>query len=227
MKRLIFPVLLSSLALPVAFAQNNLQPVLARLDQAAAGFHNAQADVRYDNYTKVVRDHDIQTGSLFIERTGKATSMGAVFFDASNKSMPARVVDYDGKQLAVFTPGTNQEDIFSAGGNQARYESFLTLGFGGSGRDLAAAWNITDQGAETINGIKAEKLDLVSKDPSVVNTFSHITIWLDLSRGVSVRQIFYQPNGNMRTADYTNIRENAKIDRKPYQIKKGAQIIRH
>jgi len=50
---------------------------------------------------------------------------------------------------------------------------------------------------------------------------------------VSVRQTFFQPgskpdtDGDYRTADYTDIKTNTKIDTKPYAIKKGAQVVRH
>ena len=209
-----------------AHAQNNLQAALGKLDQASTGFKNAQADVHYDQYTAVIRAHDAQTGQMYIERSGKTSTMGAVFFDPG-QSNPARVVNYDGKILQVYTPGTNQNDVFSAQGNQARLETFLTLGFGGSGKDLAAAWNITDQGSETVSGTRTEKLDLVSKDPSVSNTIKHVTIWIDLSRGVSLRQQFFQSNGDIRTADYSNIRENQSVNKKPFAIAKGAQVVHH
>jgi outer membrane lipoprotein-sorting protein len=223
----LFPIaaLVIAFATPATRAQN-LPVVLAKLDAASAHFRNAQADLRYDNYTFVVRAHSLETGSLYIERIANGDRMGAVFFDPG-VSTPARIVNYGDGELRIYTPGTNQEDVFSAGANQAKYDTFLTLGFGGSGKSLAAAWNITDKGPATINGIPTEQLDLVSKDPAIRNTFTHITVWIDLTRGLSVRQIFYAPNGDTRTADYTNIRENQSIDRKPYDIKKGAQIVRH
>ena len=207
-----------------AHAQNNLQAALGKLDQAATGFKNAQADVGYDEYTAVIRAHDKQTGQIYIERSGKTSTMGAV---VTGESTPARIVNYDGKILQVYTPGTNQNDVFSAQGNQDRLETFLTLGFGGSGKDLASAWNITDQGSETVSGTKTEKLDLVSKDPSVSNTIKHVTIWIDLNRGVSLRQQFFQSNGDIRTANYSNIRENQSVNKKPFAIAKGAQVVHH
>ena len=70
---------------------------------------------------------------------------------------------------ASIRPGTNHVETHAASGaDQARFETFLTLGFGGSGADLAKAWNITDQGTDNHrSAVKVEKLDLVSKDPSV------------------------------------------------------------
>lgn len=216
------------------FAQSpspQLAAVLSQMDAASTHFKNAQADVSYDNYTRVVNDHTVQPGNLYVERAGSSENMGALFFDlgpdGKPSKSPSKIISFDGQLLRIFTPGVNQVDIFKAGANQAKYESFLTLGFGGSGKDLVRAWTITDQGPETINGTKTEKLDLVSKDPSVKNIFTHVTVWIDPTRGLSLKQIFFAPNGDNRTATYSNLRLNSSINKKPYAISKGATPINH
>lgn len=221
-----------TLAPLAAIAQSpQLKAILDQMDAASANFKSAQANVRYDNFTRAISAHDIETGTIYVERTGSSEQMGAVFFDvdASGKpaASPAKIINFDGATLRIFSPGVNQVDLFKAGANQAKYDSFLTLGFGGSGKDLQRSWDITDQGSETIDGVKTEKLDLVSKDPSVKNMFTHITIWIDPSRGVSLKQVFYAPSGDNRTATYSNIRLNSSIDRKPYAISKKATVIPH
>lgn len=212
-----------------------LKAALDQMDTASAQFKSAQADVQYDNYVQVVRDHTLQTGSIYIERTGNTEQMGAVFFDAGPdgkaSKTPAKVISYSGGTAQIYSPGVNQVDIFQAGANQARFDTFLTLGFGGSGRDLARSWTIQDNGPETLNDngkpVKTEKLDLVSKDPSVRNLFEHVTIWIDPTRAVSLKQVFFAPHGDTRTAVYSNIRLNTRIDKRPYAISKNATPIRH
>jgi outer membrane lipoprotein-sorting protein len=209
-----------------------LAKVIAQLDAAAKNFHTAQASVQYDNYTRVVRAHDLETGSIVVERSGNTTDMNAAFYDLGPDGKPAKtpskVLAYDGGTLQIYSPGVNQVDVFKAGNNQAKYESFLTLGFGGSGTDLAKAWNIQDEGTEAINGVTTEKLALTSKDPGVSGMFKTVTIWVDLSRGISLKQIFVAPNGDMRTALYSDIKFNAKhIDKAPYAISKSATRIPH
>jgi outer membrane lipoprotein-sorting protein len=136
----------------------------------------------------------------------------------------AKYLAYKDGKLAVFDPATKDLKILTAGQNKAQYESFLTLGFGGSGTDLAKAWTITDLGAEQLSDgsatIPVTKLDLVSKDPGVRNMFSHITIWVDLNRAISLKQQFFTPAGDYRTAIYSNIRYNQNINNAPYQYKK-------
>jgi hypothetical protein len=50
--------------------------------------------------------------------------------------------------------------------------------------------------------------------------FSHIVIWVDLNRAISLKQQFFTPAGDYRTATYTNIRYNQPINTAPYQYKK-------
>lgn len=213
----------------------NLTTVLSDLDAASKRFESVQANVQYDIYTRVVHDDSLQTGSLYVARAGSGYAMGAVVYDLGPNgkaaSTPSKIVTFDGSALRMYTPGTRQVDLFKAGANQARYETFLTLGFGGSGKDLEKGWTITDQGPQTLNdgtaAIKTEKLDLVSKDPEVKKMFSHVTIWIDPVRGISLKQIFFAPNGDSRTATYSHIKLDGHVDKKPYAIPHDATVIAH
>lgn len=197
-----------------------LNAVLAQMDSASQRFKNARADFRQEVYELVVRATTVDTGSIYFERAGKSMEMGAVTRE-EGADQP-RVIAYKDGVLRIFDPGVNQVTVLHAGANQAQYESFLTLGFGGSGHDLSQAWTIADQGPETMQEggqpVKTEKLDLVAKEPSVRNTFSHITIWVDPSRDVSLKQIFYAPNGDTRTAIYSNIKVNGSIDKGAFKM---------
>ncbi len=155
-------------------------------------------------------------------------TMGAVVVDPKTRAKQ-KVLEYQGGTLQMFDPGVNQITVLQAGANQAQYESFLTLGFGASGSDLQRAWNINDLGPETLDNVKTEKLDLTVKDPKASSAFTHITLWVDPTRAVSVKQEFYAPSGDKRTAYYSNIRLNTKIDKASFAIKRDAHtsIIHH
>jgi outer membrane lipoprotein-sorting protein len=220
LRKFLLAAILLSLALPATAlrAQSNpaqMSSLLAQLDSASHRFRNARADFRQELYERVVQATTVDTGSIYFERAGNSTQMGAVIHEEG--APQPRVIAYKDGVLRMFDPGVNQITVLHAGTNQAQYESFLTLGFGGSGQALAKAWNITDQGPEAMQeggqSVKTEKLDLVAKDPSVRNTFSHITIWVDPTRDVSLKQVFYAPNGDTRTAVYSNIKVNGPIDK--------------
>ena len=233
----IFVPLLAAWNLP-AHAQTSspqLTALLAQLDVASKRFTGATADVQRDFYEKVVHDTTRQKGTVYVERSKGATEFGAAVYDLAPDGKllpnPSKVITYATGELRVFSPAENQVDSFKSGANQSRYESYLTLGFGGSGHDLAQAWQITDAGPETLtdNGqpVKVEKLILTSKDPSVQSSFKQVTLWIDPLRDVSLKQVFDAPSGDRQTATYSNLHLNTKVNKSPYRIPKNANVIQH
>ena len=242
---MILRAIASSLLLIAASAgaqsTSNLEVVLHQLDTASANFHSAQADMRRDGYAKVVRETTTQCGVIYFERKGSSLEMGAKVAPSPTQSCAgessatasgSRTLAYKGGELQMFEPALNHLTLLHAGSNQAQYESFLTLGFGGSGRDLAKTWDITDQGTEVLKdgakSVTTTKLDLVAKDPANRNMFSHITIWVDPSQGVSYKQLFFTPAGDYYTTYFDHVRYNQKINEAAFAIKidKQTQIDR-
>ena len=209
--------LLLATPIPQPAANGTLQSTLAKLDAASARFKNAQADFHKDDFLKLLGDHTPSDGRVYFIRNGAAVEAG-IRVDGRN----ARIASYKGGILKDFTPGTaNCYNQIDSSQNKGKTESFLTLGFGGSGSDLAKSWTITDLGPETVDGVKAEKLDLVSRDQGVRNNFSKVTLWMDLDRDVSLKQQFFAAGtGDVNTATYSNIRLNSgKVDTAPFEIK--------
>lgn len=220
-----------SLTQPSAHAQakpGHLDEVLHQMDAASTRFKSAQADFRWDIYERVVRQTTTQNGSIYFVKGDSKTQMGAKILPPFTK-----LLDYKNGQLRIFDPGSDQLTLLNAGTNQAQYESFLTLGFGGSGTDLSKAWTITDLGPETLNDgsgpVETVKLDLVSKTQSIRDLFTHIIIWVDPKRGISLKQQFFTPSEDQKTATYLHIRYNQKVDTAAFTIKtdKKTTISRH
>ena len=173
-----------------------LQQTLAKLDQASEHFNFASANFHKDLYNALVKDHTPQDGQVYFLRTHNG-GRGSVQMGARITGVGARTVEYKDGVVKDFNPGINCYDTVQTNGNQTRIESFLTLGFGGSGTNLATAWNIVDKGQETLDGVKVEQLDLTPKDPGVQNQVTNVSLWLDLARGVSLKQVFVSPSGDI------------------------------
>jgi len=194
------------LAVQVVIAQEaNLQKVLSQMDASSVKFQDVQADIADDNYTAVVQDHQTEKGIIAFRRVGPSMEM-ALVLDKGQQG--ERDILYKNGELDFYQPAAKQETVFSAGANRTEYDSLLATGFGASGKDLAAAWDIALQGMETIDGVQTAKLDLVSKQANVRNNFSHITLWVDPARDISLKVVMLQPSGDSRTATYSNIRYN-------------------
>jgi outer membrane lipoprotein-sorting protein len=194
------------------------QKILQQLDAASTKFQSATADFTWDQLQTVVNEHEIQTGTIYIDRK-KGTTQVAAYIKQDNGKDAQKTVTFDGSEAKYYVPAIKQVTLIKAGANRSEWESFLTLGLGGSGKDLEANWKVTSQGSETLDGVQVDKLDLVPKQENVANMFSHVTIWIDPLRGISLKQIFYQPGGDMRTVTYKNIRYNTPVAPSVFELK--------
>jgi outer membrane lipoprotein-sorting protein len=204
-----------ALAGPVPQASSNdLQKVLSQMDATAAAFRSAEADFVWDQYTKVVNETDTQSGKVYFRRSPKGTEMAADI----GKPTPKYVL-YQDSAVRVYEPRIDQVTVYNAGKSRAEVESFLVLGFGGSGRDLEKSFEVSFQGYEEAGGVRAAKLNLVPKTPKGRNIFDHIILWIDPARGISVQQQFFEPQGDYRLAKYSNIKLNQNVPAEAFKLK--------
>jgi outer membrane lipoprotein-sorting protein len=192
----------------------SLDSVLKKMDAAAASFQATQADFVWHQYQKVVDETDTQTGTVYYRRVGKEIEMMADIKQPDPKS----VLYKDGK-LQVYQPKIDQVMEYPAGTNRGEIESYLVLGFGGSGEDLIKSFDVSYVGEETVSGIATAKLQLIPKSEKFRNNVSKILLWIDLSRGISVQQQFFQGQGDYRLAKYSGVQMKAKIGNDVFQLK--------
>jgi outer membrane lipoprotein-sorting protein len=208
------PALFLSVALwaqqPAAAASGpELERVLDRIDHTSAGFRSTEANFVWDQYQAVVDAKDSQEGKVYFRRAGNDTQMAAEITKVDGKLQAKFVIFSDGR-VQVYQPGnTDVVDIYNAGKNKETFESFLVLGFGGSGHGMLKSFDVTYAGQETLNGAPTDKLNLVPKSERARNMFSHILLWID-SRGVSVQQQLFNSEGDYRLAKYFDIQINQK-----------------
>jgi outer membrane lipoprotein-sorting protein len=201
-----------------AHAQN-LENVLSSMDKAAADFKTAQTDFEWDNFTKVVEEHEYQKGTMYFRRQN-----GDVQMAADITSPDKKYVLFNGGVVSVYLPKAGQITEYNAGKNKADFETFLVLGFGGRGHDLAKAFDVKYAGMEKVQGINAAKLELTPKSEKVAKMFQTITLWIDTSRGVSVQQLFMTSSGDYRVAKYNNIQLNPKLSNDVFKIKTSGKV---
>jgi len=197
----------------VAQSELNLQKVLAAMDNAAASFRSAQASFVWEQYFKVVNDKDVQAGTVYYRRSGKEIQMMADISD------PAKQVLFSDGKVQVYEPKLKRVTSYEAGKNREAVESFLVLGFGGSGRDMLRSFDVSFAGNESVGGVNTAKLELIPKSERIRNIFAKIWLWIDPTRGISVQQQFIEPSGDYRLAKYSDIKLNQKIPDGTFKLK--------
>jgi outer membrane lipoprotein-sorting protein len=192
-----------------------LEKVLGQMDSAAEKFHTTEASVVWDQYQKVVDEHEQQKGRVYFRRSAKDIQMAADITDPDPK-----YVLFNGSQVQVYQPKIDQVTVYNTGKNRDEFESFLVLGFGGRGHDMLKSFDVKYLGSEAVDGKDAEKLDLVPKAVNLRNNVDHIILWIDPDRGISVQQqFFFGSSGDFRLARYSGIKVNEKIPDSAFKLK--------
>lgn len=204
-------------------AQKDLKEVLSQLDAAAANFRSTSAEFEFITVqTDPVPDKDEQKGTVYYKRNGKNFQMAAHIREENGKPVP-KDLTYSGGKVMLYEKLTNQVHVRDA----AKYESYLLLGFGAGGKELADKWNIKYLGSEALmdgkTSVETEKMELVAKDPDVLKLFPKVIIWVDPVRGVSLKQFFDEGQGQSRTCFYFNIKVNQPLRDSDFTFKTDSQ----
>jgi outer membrane lipoprotein-sorting protein len=205
------------LATAAVWPQNNsggLDHVLAQMDAAAKNFRTTEANFVGDQYQKVIDEKETQKGKIYFRRQGGETQMAADISEPDKK-----YILYSGGKVQVYQPKIDQVTEYNAGKNRSDLESFLVLGFGGSGQDLLKSYDVKYLGSETVDGTQAAKLELIPKSAKLRNNIASIVLWIDPARGVSVQQQFFEPGGDYRLAKYSDIQINQKLPDSAFKLK--------
>ncbi|HMD16088.1 MAG TPA: outer membrane lipoprotein carrier protein LolA [Terriglobales bacterium] len=198
---------------------SGLERVLKKMDESAQNFKTIEASVAWDHYDKVINETDTEKGKIYFRREGGEIQMAADFVEPDKK-----YVLYSGGKVQVYQPKIDQVNEYSAGKNRSDVDSFLVLGFGGGGHDLLKSYDVKFVGLETVNGVAAEKLELIPKSERFRNNIARILLWIDPALGISVQQQLFEPgpksglDGDYRLAKYSGIKINPKLPENVFKL---------
>jgi outer membrane lipoprotein-sorting protein len=184
----------------------SLDAVVQKMDQAAANFRSTEATFEWDQYQKVVDETDSQKGKIYFRRSGGGIEMAADVTDPS----PEQVLFSDSK-VQIYQPKIDQVTVYNTGKDKAAVESFLVLGFGGSGQDMLKSFDVRYVGAEKVGDVSTEKLELTPKSQKLKNNIDRVLLWIDGARGISVQQQFFTSSGDYKLAKYSGIKVNERL----------------
>jgi len=200
----------------IAGQSPELERVLKQLDDASRKFKATQANVVWDEYHKVVNETDTQKGTIYFRREGDEVQMAVDFTDPDKK-----YIRYKDGKVEVYLPGKDEVDEYNPGKNRSDVESYLVLGFGGSGQDLLKSYDVRFVGTQVVDGINTEELELIPKSNRLRSDFiARILLWIDPARGMSVQQQFFEPGGSdFRLVKYSDIKSVQKIPDDVFKLK--------
>jgi outer membrane lipoprotein-sorting protein len=210
----------------VASAQS-ASDVLARLDQAAPSFKGMTASIRSVSHLSTDGSEEIDAGAI--------TAMRIVVHGKKNQPAEDRLellIRFEGKNgrsialrkqtVEIYYPGMNsiQEYDIRKYGDVA--QKLLLLGFGTSGRELAANYEIKNAGRQTIDSQPATLLELTPKSPDVLKKLTKVELWISDKTNLPLQQKFHFPHEDYKVVSYTNLAVNPHLSSSALGLPKGA-----
>jgi outer membrane lipoprotein-sorting protein len=187
-----------------AAGAETLEAVLARMDQAAPSFKSLAAQLRKVSHTAVINEDTVDTGTILLKRAHNDVRMLVEWSEPDPKSVAVH-----GERAEIYYPKLQTVEEYDMGKYRALVDQFLLIGFGTSGKELAAAYQIKYLGEENISGVNAAHLELIPKSKEVLKQLKKLDLWIQESGAYPVQQKITQPAGDYMLFTYTGVKLNA------------------
>src|SRR5258708_22894867 len=187
-----------------------LDQLLARMDQNAMTFKSMSANLKYVSYVDVIKENTVSTGTLTMKRS-KREAMVMVEFTAPDP----KTVAVAGTKVEIYLPKLQTGEEYDLGKS---VEKYLALGFGASGKELKADYTLQELGAETANGQKAMRLELIPKSKEVLKQLPRIELWISAATGYPVQEKLHQTGGDYMLATYSDVVINPRLPDSPFKL---------
>jgi hypothetical protein len=189
-------------------AADSLDAVFARIDQAAKTFKGLSADITNTEYTALVDDKKIQTGTLRLSQAKDGTRVLLSYKGGS-------VLSFAGHKGRAYNPTTNVVDEKDIASNVV--DQYLQLGFGATGAQLRATYDVAYVGTEQIGGQQTSHITLAPKLPETRKDMKQAELWIG-ENGLAAQQKIVRPDGDYELMTYSNVKLGA-IPEKDLELK--------
>ena len=198
---------------PAAPAADGLADVLNRMDQSAETFQGMTANMTQTDYTAVLNDKTVQTGTVKVKKV-RAKAIGLIDFAEPN---PRTVALKEG-EVQVYYPGIKEDQIFDVREYGQQLDQFLLLGFGTSGKDLQNIFDVKLGGSETVQGTRTVRLDLFPKSKQARDLMDKVELWIPEGASYPVQEKIYTKSGNYKLIAYSNVKLNPGLTEKDVEL---------
>ena len=190
-----------------------LDEALTRMDQNATTFKSMSAGIRQLSHTAVINEDNVSTGTVRMKRSKKQAQVLVEFTAPDPKS-----VGLSGTKAELYYPKLQTVEEYDLGKNKEMVEKFLAVGFGASGKELKAEYNLRALGEESVNGGKALRVELIPKSPQVARQFPKIQLWISEANGYPVQQKLHQTGDDYMTVTYSDVKINPSLPDSAYKL---------
>jgi len=205
-------------ATTTCWGQSNAE-IFSRLDQAAHSFTAATANISVTTHTAVIDENETQLGTVIVKRHSPTEMHFLITFTGPD----AQALAFRGQMLEIYYPKLNIVREYDIGKYKDLAQKLILLGFGMTGRELKANYDITNFGNEHVQDQDSVRLQLTPKASEVLKQLSKVDLWLSLKNHCPVQQKFYLPGGDYRLVTYSDVEIKPHLPESALDLPKAAK----
>ena len=207
MRPRIYLILLCLVTIPLHVSAATLAEVLAKIDVAAPKFAGMSADVEKLEFTKVIADKSVESGTILIRRAKPKELHVKIEFTKPEQ----RFVTLRGTKAELYLPKIQTVQEIDLGKQSDLVSKVVLVGFGTTSKDLRANYEVNLAGEETVSGRTTYHLNLIPKSSQLKAQFNKMEVWMADDGTLPVQQKVLLPSGDYKTFTYSNIRYNPAL----------------
>jgi len=213
---------LSGALAPLGIANdNNLPEILSRMDKAASEFKSMTAQVTHVTHTEVLNDNSTETGTAIMKKVQPGEVQARIDFTAPD----LKTVTIEKRRVQEYLPKINTLQIFDLDKKGPQLDKFLMIGFGTSGTEIAATYDVTILGSEQLSGQAVTRLQLIPKNVEAKQYVTKLELWIpDQGAPYPLREKIYEPSGDYQLVTYGDQRINPPLKPDALQLKPPAGV---
>src|SRR5260370_30136969 len=191
------------------------EEVLARFDRAASSFHSMSAQFRQISHTAVIDDDTEEHGTLVIHKAQEHDVRGVMEYVGADQ----RSCGIDRHRVQSYHPKTRSVQVYDLGKHGEQVVEFLLIGFGTSGKDLAANYHVRVVGEATVGLQKTTRLELIPKSADAQKYLTKVELWIPEGEGYPIQEKLYQPSGDYTPVSYSDVNINPPLPKDAFELK--------
>ena len=199
----------------------SLDAFLQTLDQSSKNFSGAKATIRRTIHSRGIDDDDEESGDFFVKREPSKSQVRIDFKDPNVYS-----VVLDDQRAQVYRPKLKESTDYDLRAYHDVAAKLFLVGFGMTGRELAAGYEIAKFKKDTIDGEPCTYIELTPKSSEVKQKLSTIEVWISDRTKCPARQIFHMPDGSWNKADFSAMDTTVKIPDKLFDLPKDTKHVK-
>ena len=191
------------------------------MNQFAGTFSGAEVAIQTTDHTQGVPDDEVEKGAMRVKRSGGKSQILIEL-----KGANARTAVLLEQTAEIYYPKLNEIEIYDIRSYKNSVQALSSLGFGMSGKEIAANYIIQTLRHETLASQAVTYVELIPHSPDVLKLVKSIELWISDTTQCPVRQILHQPGGDFRSTEFSALQLNPKFAPNAFDLPKNAKRVR-